>query len=300
MYRTIVAGCNGRERGAAPCRLHTRWPRPPVRACCSSASTITLRFPSPARTPISARSSSTSCEPFATSSLRTRSSVWRAASRPRTRCATSLLRRTPTCSWSAHATVPGCSGWSRATRRSRFCTGRPARSRSLATRWSRVPSFTGSASASTTRPSRRLRWSWRASSRGGPAPACPCGRWSTTRSPDGSASRSPRPTRTRCRSSSKTAVRRRRSSARRLGACEGVAAEGFVVVDPAEELIAATEELDLLVLGSRRWGPVRRLALGSTSERVIHDAACPVLVPPRRTDAERTETLLATLAVRAP
>ena len=89
--------------------------------------------------------------------------------------------------------------------------------------------------------------------------------------------------------------------ARRLEACEGVAAEGFVVVGhPAEELIAATEELDLLVLGSRRWGPVKRLALGSTSERVIHDAACPVLVPPRRTDADRTETLLATLAVSSP
>jgi nucleotide-binding universal stress UspA family protein len=70
--------------------------------------------------------------------------------------------------------------------------------------------------------------------------------------------------------------------AARLEACEGVAADGEVVVgEPAGELILASEDLDLLVLGSRRWGPVRRLALGSTSERVIRHAACPVLVPPR-------------------
>jgi hypothetical protein len=53
-------------------------------------------------------------------------------------------------------------------------------------------------------------------------------------------------------------------------------------------LILASENLDLLVLGSRRWGPVKRLALGSTSERVIRHTACPVLVPPR-TDIELGE-----------
>jgi nucleotide-binding universal stress UspA family protein len=75
--------------------------------------------------------------------------------------------------------------------------------------------------------------------------------------------------------------------ARRLEACEGVTADGGVVVgDPAGELILVTEGLDLLVLGSRRWGPVRRLALGSTSERAIRHAACPVLVPPRHAEAE--------------
>jgi nucleotide-binding universal stress UspA family protein len=88
--------------------------------------------------------------------------------------------------------------------------------------------------------------------------------------------------------------------ARRLEACEGVTADGEVVVgDPAGELILATEGLDLLVLGSRRWGPVRRLALGSTSERVIRHAGCPVLVPPRRSDAEHADALLAALAVTA-
>lgn len=86
----------------------------------------------------------------------------------------------------------------------------------------------------------------------------------------------------------------------RLEACDGVAAEGFVVVgNPAGELLLATEDLDLLVLGSRRWGPVRRLALGSTSERVIRHTACPVLVAPRRADAEHADALLAGLVVTA-
>jgi nucleotide-binding universal stress UspA family protein len=73
----------------------------------------------------------------------------------------------------------------------------------------------------------------------------------------------------------------------RLEACRGVAADGTVVVgSPGGELLLAGEDLDLLVLGSRRWGPVRRLALGSTSEQVIRHATCPVLVPPRHRATE--------------
>jgi hypothetical protein len=53
-------------------------------------------------------------------------------------------------------------------------------------------------------------------------------------------------------------------------------------------------------IGSRRWGPVHRLALGSTSERVIRHAACPVLVPPRRADTEHVDLLLGALMVAAP
>ena len=67
-----------------------------------------------------------------------------------------------------------------------------------------------------------------------------------------------------------------------LAAIATVPAEGDVVAgDPARELIALSGDVDLLVLGSRRWGAVRRLALGSTSERVIRAADGPVLVPPR-------------------
>lgn len=65
-------------------------------------------------------------------------------------------------------------------------------------------------------------------------------------------------------------------------ACADVGADGTVDIGhPAGNLTLLSEGVDLLVLGSRRWGPVRRLALGSTSERVIRHAACAVLVPPR-------------------
>jgi nucleotide-binding universal stress UspA family protein len=47
--------------------------------------------------------------------------------------------------------------------------------------------------------------------------------------------------------------------AERLEDCRGLSAEGTVVVgSPTGELVLASEGLDLLVLGSRRWGPVRR------------------------------------------
>jgi nucleotide-binding universal stress UspA family protein len=52
--------------------------------------------------------------------------------------------------------------------------------------------------------------------------------------------------------------------------------------DPVEKLLDAAEMgLDLLVLGSRGFGPVMRLLIGSVSSRVIRAAACPVLVVPR-------------------
>jgi nucleotide-binding universal stress UspA family protein len=50
---------------------------------------------------------------------------------------------------------------------------------------------------------------------------------------------------------------------------------------PADALLALCDEVDLLVVGSRRWGPVARVALGSTGEALMHDATCPVLIVPR-------------------
>ena len=50
---------------------------------------------------------------------------------------------------------------------------------------------------------------------------------------------------------------------------------------PADALLELSEKVDLLVIGSRRWGPMTRLLLGSTGEALLHDAACPVLVVPR-------------------
>ena len=50
---------------------------------------------------------------------------------------------------------------------------------------------------------------------------------------------------------------------------------------PAKALAAASEELDLLVMGSRRHGPLRRVALGSVGATLANRARCPLLVIPR-------------------
>jgi nucleotide-binding universal stress UspA family protein len=84
------------------------------------------------------------------------------------------------------------------------------------------------------------------------------------------------------------AAARRRGRAR-LGAALAQIGEhevGYPIVgSPATELIRRSGHLDLLVVGSRSHGPLRRLILGSTSRRLVHEAACPVLVLPRGAQA---------------
>jgi nucleotide-binding universal stress UspA family protein len=48
----------------------------------------------------------------------------------------------------------------------------------------------------------------------------------------------------------------------------------------AVELDVLAAEVDLMVCGSRGWGTAHRVTLGSTSDRLIHHAPCPVLVVP--------------------
>ena len=50
---------------------------------------------------------------------------------------------------------------------------------------------------------------------------------------------------------------------------------------PAEALIALSENVDLVVIGSRRWGPAARVLMGSTGEGLMQRAACPVVTVPR-------------------
>jgi nucleotide-binding universal stress UspA family protein len=44
---------------------------------------------------------------------------------------------------------------------------------------------------------------------------------------------------------------------------------------------AVSEEADLLVMGSRAYGPVRTVLLGSTARQIVDHAPCPVVVVPR-------------------
>lgn len=67
-------------------------------------------------------------------------------------------------------------------------------------------------------------------------------------------------------------------------ALEGVDVEAqreVVTGTPVPELVALSEEVDLLVVGSRAWGPVRRILVGSTAASLMREAHCPVLVLPR-------------------
>jgi nucleotide-binding universal stress UspA family protein len=57
------------------------------------------------------------------------------------------------------------------------------------------------------------------------------------------------------------------------------------VGSPATELVreAADQHASVIVLGSHGYGAVHRFVLGSVAERVVRQAACPVLVVPHRT-----------------
>jgi nucleotide-binding universal stress UspA family protein len=59
----------------------------------------------------------------------------------------------------------------------------------------------------------------------------------------------------------------------------GIEVEPDVSVgDPADFVIAASERLDLLICGSRGYGPARAVLLGGVSRRVASEAYCPVIV----------------------
>jgi nucleotide-binding universal stress UspA family protein len=58
---------------------------------------------------------------------------------------------------------------------------------------------------------------------------------------------------------------------------EQVLLEGRV----ADQLRRQSEDLDILCMGSRGYGPIRRVLLGSVSSEVVDDAGCVLLVMPR-------------------
>ncbi|WP_225755534.1 universal stress protein [Actinotalea sp. Marseille-Q4924] len=60
--------------------------------------------------------------------------------------------------------------------------------------------------------------------------------------------------------------------------------------DPADEILGLAEEMDVrgIVIGVRHRTPVGKLLLGSNSQRILLEAACPVIaVKARRKDRQR-------------
>ena len=53
-----------------------------------------------------------------------------------------------------------------------------------------------------------------------------------------------------------------------------------------EELARFSGEVDVLVVGSRGYGPIRSLMLGSTAVHLASSAQCPLLVLPRAEDED--------------
>lgn len=59
--------------------------------------------------------------------------------------------------------------------------------------------------------------------------------------------------------------------------------------EPVERLAQASADLDLLVIGSRRYGPLRRVLLGGVSAALVERAHCPLLIVPRGVHPETVD-----------
>ena len=63
-----------------------------------------------------------------------------------------------------------------------------------------------------------------------------------------------------------------------IGKTAAQATVNVVTGDPAEELVKASRDADMIVVGSRGSGGFASLLMGSVSSKVAHHAACPVVV----------------------
>jgi len=77
----------------------------------------------------------------------------------------------------------------------------------------------------------------------------------------------------------------RQLSAEIAGRHDVTAAVEVRVGDPHEELLRASAQADLLVLGQRGRKPWKSLVIGGTAERMLHGSRTPVLVVKRKADA---------------
>jgi nucleotide-binding universal stress UspA family protein len=70
----------------------------------------------------------------------------------------------------------------------------------------------------------------------------------------------------------------------------------FVTGEAGTALAEASASLDLLVVGSRGYGPLHAVLMGGVSGRVVREAACPVIVLPRAAGHVREDSLFAAAA----
>jgi len=70
----------------------------------------------------------------------------------------------------------------------------------------------------------------------------------------------------------------------------------FEVGDPAKVLAEASEGLDLLIVGSRGYGPLHSVVVGGVAGRVVREAACPVIVFPRSATKTEADSVFAGVA----
>ena len=79
-----------------------------------------------------------------------------------------------------------------------------------------------------------------------------------------------------------TLIERRRRRLAELRDVTGVVVYG----GPRQELVKASREVDLLIVGSRGYGPLGRITHGSVSRYLLGRVACPLLVVPHRVVAQ--------------
>jgi nucleotide-binding universal stress UspA family protein len=76
-------------------------------------------------------------------------------------------------------------------------------------------------------------------------------------------------------------------------ALAGAAAERVELSgDPAPALAAASADVDLLIAGSRSYGPLGAVLLGAVTRRLVYAARCPMMVVPRTRDAAMAVALI--------
>jgi nucleotide-binding universal stress UspA family protein len=70
----------------------------------------------------------------------------------------------------------------------------------------------------------------------------------------------------------------------------------FLIGRPGREIAAQSESVDLMILGSRGYGPTRAVLLGGVTHAVVREAACPVIVLPRGSAHAGLDLMFATAA----